>query len=145
MKRLTLTALLFVLLFSSCEQVPDPNATQFMDDNGPFSGTAWSVFAAHVYSGPLAGDHEFNGSDKIVIDAKTTTFTGSFWANYKGTYRSYYSPNNPDFVMPTAPRIFVVIGSNETIQVISGSHADFGPIVWVRTYKDGDRMDVYFK
>lgn len=142
---------LLIFTFTNCNQSddieqPPPIIGGNSTTNGPLSDTRWVAFAAHVYSGETAGDWGMDPTNQISINLNTTTFTGDFFDIFNGTYPSYYSENNPNFVMPTSPRVFVIINSNTTIEVIQGGHADLGTIVWIRTSTpQGDRVDVYFR
>jgi len=50
----------------------------------------------------------------------------------------------PAFVMPTSPRIIIEARSSR-IEIIRGSHADYGTIVWTPAYTENGRVDVYFR
>ena len=142
--------LLLALLFNACEEPPqkaplepgpvyDPSAG---NTNGPLTGTGWSAFAYHGYSGADSGS--MHSSNTIFIDKNTTALQGAFWGSYAGVHPSSYSASNPAFVMPTSPRIFVQAGTT-LIEIIQGSHADYGTIVWTPAYTENGRVDVYFK
>ena len=155
--------LTFGVFFFGCQEPPDPMVipappgASGSTTNGPLTETAWVSFAYHVYSGPNIGDSEMDGSDIIVINKGTTTLKGGFWAGIEGTYPSYYLENNPDYVMPTPPRIYVFITDTSYIEIIQGSHGgrdpdeiSYGVIMWVRTSiannsGGNDRADVYFR
>jgi hypothetical protein len=156
MKNNNTALLIFIgLIFFGCGQPPGPDSMENpplppsggnAGNNGPLTDTIWSAFAYHVYTGSNAsGNNPMDPSNIIFIGDGTTSLLGEFWGDYKGTYYSYYSENNPAYVMSTAPRIFVIINRNEFIEIIQGSQADYGTIMWVRTSLDGDRIDVYFR
>jgi hypothetical protein len=144
------------LVFSSCKQpIEDPPKWPLptaQETNGPLTDTNWSAFASHIYSGSMIGDWDMDPSNRILINSNTTTLIGDFWGSAAGTHSSYYSENNPNFVMPTAPRIFVLITANNSIEIIQGGQSSvigetgYGTIVWVSTtVSNGDRADIYFR
>jgi len=158
--------IIYTTAFTGCAQEPEPDPLEIpklpeeikITTNGPLTETAWVSFACHVYTGPDIGDEVMDGSDSIVINSDTTTLRGSFWGGSNGkTYPSYYLENNPNYVMPTPPRIYVFISNTEYIEIIQGSHGgrdpdetSYGVIMWVRTSIENewgghDRVDVYFR
>ncbi|GAB6392971.1 MAG: NHL repeat-containing protein [Treponematales bacterium] len=141
--------ILYTVIITSCDPAPDSEPPVIpTEKNGPLSDTQWCAFAYHKYliSSGENPDVEMDPSNTIFIHTDTTTLTGDFWGNYEGTYASYYSENNPDYVMPTSPRIFVRLSNSTSIQIIQGGHETYGTIVWVRASdSDGGRIDVYFR
>ena len=132
------------ILEAAPNQDPPPIVEE-QKSNGDFSMTAWYAFAAHGYTGPLAGNLDMDTSNTISINANTTTLSGDFWEPYQGTFPSYYSTETPGWTIPTAPHIYVKINDDFTIDLREGSHADYGQIIWVSVFSDGDRVDVYFR
>jgi hypothetical protein len=141
--------LLAVIPFAACDisgenQKPPPTVEE-QKTNGMFSMTAWYAFVAHGYTGPLAGDWEMDTGNTISINNNTTTLTGDFWEPYQGTFPSYYVRETPDWTIPRPPHIFVKINNDIIIDLREGSHADYGPIIWISIFPDGHRVDAYFR
>ena len=157
-KALCWLIIICIAVFSGCEpgphsdplEMPNPPSSGSGNNNGPLTETAWAAFACHIYTGPSAGDVEMDSSNIIKINDGTTTLQGSFWGGDEGTYPSQYLKSSPNYVMPTAPRIYVFVSDTEYIEIIQGGHASYGVIMWVRTFivNDSlgeDRADVYFR
>lgn len=157
MKKIAIVTCLILFIFSfNCKLIPEPEPMISpplpphlqRGNNGPLSNTAWAGFAFHVYSGPNAGGNQpFDPNNKIYINNDgTTTLLGEFWDNLKGeTFPSNYIASNPDFTIPTPPRIFVNFSSNNRLEIIQGGHAELGVIMWVQASLDGHRADFYFQ
>jgi hypothetical protein len=114
------------------------------ETNGSLTQTKWYAFGYHAVTGPL-GNGEMESSNQISIGNNTTTLTGEFWGDYQGTYPSFYLDSNPNYTIPTPPRVIVQVNNDKVIELVQGSHADYGTIIFTNIFPDGDRVDVYFR
>ncbi|GHV87125.1 hypothetical protein AGMMS50255_4210 [Spirochaetia bacterium] len=114
------------------------------ETNGSLTQTHWYAFGYHAVIGSQ-GNGEMDSSNQISIGVNTTTLTGDFWGDYQGTYPSFYLDHNPNLTIPTPPRVYVQVNSDDLIELVQGSHADYGTIIFVSLFPDGDRIDVYFR
>jgi hypothetical protein len=141
-------ALLFGIIAAGCDidssSTPDKEPKEEKEANGELTQTQWYAFGYHAVTGSL-GNGEMDSGNQIYIGVNTTTLTGEFWGDHQGTYPSFYLDHNPNFAIPTPPRVYVRVNNNGVIELVQGGHADYGTIMWISIFPDGDRVDVYFR